>query len=71
MSEAERRAAADRLLAATIPGVEDGKLNIQARRSLTQRAAQIAAELPEDRDAALFLLARVSAFHALIFDQGL
>ena len=40
------------------------------KRHLSQSAARIAADLPTDRKAALFLLARASVLHAAILDEG-
>lgn len=41
-----------------------------AKLHLAQRAARVAAELPEDREAALFLLDRAAAIHSLIAQEA-
>lgn len=79
-SEAERRARADEELARGLAGAwvkpawdfsVTGLAEIpkEAQIALSRSAAEVAAKLPSDRAAALFLLSRAAAFHAAIIDD--
>lgn len=70
MSEQERRVAADEWLAALTGWMRASQISLRDRGHLSQSAAKIAAELPEDREAALFLLARAADIHAAIFKDS-